>query len=129
MLKKRKTYLIICPRNKHFKNIIACSAECEYRFKCREYVNKIDLRMLEIYVEKHPNYKIIGELMPVKKTEKVLEKKTNAKKFWVMKSDKTIAEVNETEIINNPQKYIGKEIWERPPFKYEIVISLKKVKV
>jgi len=128
VLKKRKTYLIICPRNQQFKNIIACSAKCENHPFCKEYKAKIDLKILELYVEKHPEYKIIGELMPVKKAEKSVEKKKE-KKYWIMKADKTIAEVSEKDIINNPQRYLDKEIWERPPFKYELVISLKKVKV
>jgi hypothetical protein len=122
VITKRKKYLIICPKNKQFKNIIACAAGCPEHLKCKEYRLRISLETLELYVAKHPEYEIIGEIMAERKVQ------SNEKKYWIIKEDKTISEVAEKEIINNPQKFIGKEIWERPPFKYELVISLKKVK-
>lgn len=122
MVTKRKKYLIICPKNKQFKNIIACAADCSQHLQCKEYRIRISLETLELYVAKHPDYEIKGEIMVEKKVQ------TSETKFWIIKEDKTLMEVTEKEIINNPQKYIGKEIWEKPPFKYELVISLKKVK-
>ncbi|MCF7919635.1 MAG: hypothetical protein K9N06_06955 [Candidatus Cloacimonetes bacterium] len=59
------------------------------------------------------------------------EKKTvteKVKKYWVIDSEKKVVEVAEKEILDNPQEYIMKEIWDRPPFKYEVIIALKKVK-
>ena len=124
MIKKRKTYLIICPKNKQFKNIIACAAGCPEHLSCKEYRLRVRLEILELFVAKHPEYEIIGEIMPVKKTTK----KENEKTFWIVKDDKTVTEVSESEVIKNPQKYIDKEIWEKPPYKYQVVISLKRIK-
>lgn len=58
------------------------------------------------------------------------EKKSTqkVKKFWVLDSEKKVVEVEEKEIIDNPQAYIDKEIWDRPPYKYEVIIALKRVK-
>ena len=56
------------------------------------------------------------------------KKPTGVKKFWIVDEEKKVTEVSEKQIMNNPQNFIGKEIWQRPPFKYEIVISLKKIK-
>jgi len=56
------------------------------------------------------------------------KKATAEKMFWVINDDKTVVEVTETEIKSNPQEYITKEIWDRPPFRYEVLISLKKIK-
>jgi len=51
-----------------------------------------------------------------------------AKVFWVLDEDKKVIEVQEKEIMNNPQQYLDKEIWDKPPYKYEVVIALKRVK-
>ncbi len=87
-------------------------------------MEEISLELLQNYVEKFPDYKIVGEIMPTEK------KKTTAqvKKYWVINEDKTVEEVTEADIKNNPQEYITKEIWDRPPFRYEVLISLKKIK-
>jgi hypothetical protein len=122
VIARRKKYLIICPKNKQFKNIIACAAGCPEHLKCKEYRARISLETLELFVAKHPEYEIIGEIMAEKKVQR------NEKIYWIIKDDKTFVEVSEKEIIKNPQKYIGKEIWERPPYKYELVISLKRVR-
>lgn len=68
--------------------------------------------------------------MPAEKKKATADKKKvpAVKMYWVINDDKTVVEVTETEIRNNPQEYITKEIWDRPPFRYEVLISLKKIK-
>jgi len=111
---------IICPYTKQFQSLIVCAASCDK--KCAKYKEKITFDILNGYIEKHPDYKIIGELMVTKKTD------VKEKKFWVIKADKTFVEVTEKEIMNNPKEYLEKQIWEKPPYRYEVVISLKRIK-
>ncbi len=75
------------------------------------------------FVEKHPEYKLKGELMPAKKIAEPKEKK-----FWIVGSDKKITEVSEKEIMDNPQEYLKKKIWDKPTYKYEVIITLKRIK-
>ncbi|MBC8384408.1 MAG: hypothetical protein H8E57_02690 [Candidatus Cloacimonetes bacterium] len=119
--KKHNKNLIVCPRSKQFTNLIVCAAGCDER--CEIYRDSITLESLEKYVEEHPEYKIIGELMATKKAPVSKEKK-----FWVIQDDKSITEVTRTEIMDNPRDYLGKQIWEKPPYKYEVMISLKRIK-
>ncbi|PID29037.1 MAG: hypothetical protein CSB55_02920 [Candidatus Cloacimonadota bacterium] len=70
--------------------------------------------------------------MPVKKN--TASPKDSVKKFWILKEEegkdeKTVTVVTEDEIINNPLEYMNAEIWDCPPYKYELTVSLKKVKV
>ena len=74
------------------------------------------------FIEKHPDYILVGELMATK-TEKPKEPT-----FWVVTGDNQFQEVTESEIMKNPQNYIDKQIWQKPPFKFEVVITLRKVK-
>ena len=122
MRRIRNKNIVICPKTKQFTDLIACAAIC--KDKCSLYFDKIDIRVLEFFVEKHPEYIIVGEIMPKEKTKQ----KTNEKIYWVIDENKKILEVKESDIINNPQKYLEKEIWDKPPYKYEIVVALKKVK-
>ena len=112
--------LIICPKTKQFTSLVVCAASCKDR--CEIYLNSITLEILTKYVENHPEYKIVGELMVTKKTTEKKEKK-----FWIVTGD-TFVEVTEKEIMNNPKQYLKKQIWEKPPFRYKVVISLKKIK-
>lgn len=117
---KKNKNLIVCPQSKQFKDLIVCAATCD-KF-CSQYLQNIRLEILQEYVEQHPEYKLTGVIMAEKKsTQKV-------KKFWVLDSEKKVVEVEEKEIIDNPQAYIDKEIWDRPPYKYEVIIALKRVK-
>ncbi len=50
------------------------------------------------------------------------------KHYWILSEDNQVKEVPESEIMNNPREYLGKQIWDKPPFQYELVISLKRVK-
>ncbi len=50
------------------------------------------------------------------------------KKFWIVTGENQYIEVTEKEIMKNPQKYIKKQIWQKPPFRYEVVVTLKRVK-
>lgn len=118
---KSNKNLIICPRSKQFTDLVVCSVNCQYHCNCEEYKSKITIEQLESFIKNHPEYEIKGELMATKK-------QSVEKKFWIINKDKTITEVEEKEIINNPQEYVDKEIWERPPYKYELVISLKRVR-
>lgn len=120
MRRIRNKNIIICPRNKQFTDLVVCAANCKN--KCSLYFEKIDIHILEYFVLTHPDYIIVGEIMPKSKTN------SKEKIFWILDEEKRVTEVKESEIINNPQKYLDKEIWEKPPFRYEVVISLKKVK-
>ena len=116
--KKKKT-ILVCPLTRQFKDIIVCAANCET--KCKLYYSKVDIGILEKYVEKHKEYKIIGELMPTAKTKTL-------NKYWVMNDDNTFNEVSEKELMNNPKEYLDKKIFQKPPFSYQLVVSLKRVK-
>jgi hypothetical protein len=118
---KRNLNLVVCPQSKQFKDLVVCAASCE-RF-CDQYLSNIRLDILEKYVEEHPEYKITGVIMAGQKTPQ-----PKAKVFWVLDEDKKVIEVQEKEIMNNPQQYLDKEIWDKPPYKYEVVIALKRVK-
>ncbi len=122
MRRIRNKNIVICPRNKQFTDLVVCAASCNR--KCEIYFEKIDLKILEFFVLNHPEYVIIGEIMPKEKTKQT----KNEKIYWILDENKKVTEVKESEIISNPQKYLKNEIWDKPPFKYEIVIALKKVK-
>ena len=49
-------------------------------------------------------------------------------KFWIINAEKQVEEITEKEVMENPQKYLNVEIWDKPTFKYEVVIKLKKVR-
>lgn len=61
--------------------------------------------------------------MPAKKTAESKEKK-----FWVVGVDKKITEVSQKEIMDNPREYLDKKIWDKPTYKYEVIITLKRTK-
>lgn len=61
-------------------------------------------------------------------TVKDTNKKKKIKEYWVIGDEGTIEEVTEQEILDNPQQFFGKEIWDKPPNEYEIVIALKRKK-
>jgi len=115
--------LVICPKNKRHTDIIVCAASCEDRRYCREYRSKITDELLLDFIEKHPKYKLVGELMP---TGKTVNKGENI--YLVVSKDNQLEEVSEKEIMDNPQKYLQKQIWLKPPFHYELVVSLKRIK-
>lgn len=120
--KRKNPNLIICPKTKQFTDLVVCAASCDRRLQCKEYRQRISVETLEKFVEGHPEYKIIGELMAGKKVT------TKEKTFWVVNEDNTLQEVTEKEVMENPKEYINKQIWEKPPFKYEVVITLKRIK-
>jgi len=115
--------VIICPKSKQFTDIIVCAANCAENRYCEEYRKKISLDILLDFVEAHPNYKLIGELMATKET------KSKETKLWIMNKDNQVEEITEKEVLNNPQKYIKAQIWDKPTFKYEVIIKLKRVRV
>ena len=115
--------LIVCPRNRQYTDIIVCAANCDYKRFCKIYKEKISIEILLEFVEKHPDYKLVGEIMA---TEKVINK--GEKKFWVVSGENQFVEVTESEVMKNPQKYIKKQIWQKPSFKYEVIVTLKRVK-
>jgi hypothetical protein len=120
--KKRNDRLIVCPKTKQFTDIVVCAASCQNR--CSVYRMTITLEMLLKYIEEHPEYEIIGEIMPEKTKPKVKENK-----YWIVDDQNVVQEVSEKMIMKNPQEYLGKQIWQKPPFKYDLVITLKRVKV
>ena len=119
--KRLNKNLVICPRTKQFTDLIVCAASCQDR--CQIYRDSITLESLLEFVEQHPEYKIRGELMPAKKTVESKEKK-----FWIVGVDKKITEVSEKEIMDNPREYLDKKIWDKPTYKYEVIITLKRIK-
>jgi len=100
-----------------------CAASCEDRKFCKEYRNKITNELLLNFIEKHPKYKLVGELMP---TAKTVKKSENI--YLVVSKDNQVEEVPEKEIMDNPQNYLKKQIWLKPQFHYELVVSLKRIK-
>lgn len=119
--RKKNQGLIICPKNKQFADIVVCAAACAD--KCTLYKKNISYEMLVEYVENHPEYEIIGELMATTK-----KPQTKPQTYWIISEDNSVHEVSEKEIMNNPQDFLDKQIWQKPPFKYELVIALKRVK-
>ena len=121
-VKKRKNQnLVVCPKNRQFTDLVVCAASCDRKMKCEEYTSKITVEILVQYVEEHPEYEIIGEIMATKKTE-------SKKIFWVIDADKKVSEVTEAEVMNNPILYKDMEIWDKPPYKYEVIVTLRKKK-
>lgn len=116
---------LICPHTKRFESIFVCAINCQNR--CGLYLDNITLSILEEFVQQHPEYEIIGEIMPVKNV-KDTDKKKKVKEYWIVDEDDRIEEVTLEEILKNPQLFIGKEIWDKPPNEYEIVVALKRKK-
>ncbi|KQC11818.1 MAG: hypothetical protein APR54_02715 [Candidatus Cloacimonas sp. SDB] len=120
--KRRNNRLIVCPRTKQFTDIVVCAASCQNR--CAVYRETITIDMLLKFIEEHPEYEIIGEIMPVKTKATVKETR-----YWILDDQNVVQEVNEKEIMKNPQDFLNKQIFQKPPFKYDLVITLKRVKV
>lgn len=80
---------------------------------------------MEQFCKLHPEYEIIGEIMPDKKTKPPVKAE---KTFLIKNSDGAFLEVKENQIISNPKEYLGSEIWEKSPNQYELVISLRRKK-
>lgn len=120
---KENKNLIVCPKNKQYTDIVVCAANCPNKRYCSIYKEKISLEVLMSFIEKHPDYILIGELMPTKTS------KPKEPTFWIVNADNQLSEVTESEIMQNPQNYLDKQIWQKPPFKYEVIITLKKIKV
>ncbi len=119
---------IVCPKTKQFNSVFVCALKCKK--KCPLYYQSIKLEDLVQFVEKHPKYKIVGEIMAKKDiTPKETKKKVvQEKKFWIITGENEFKEVSEKEITENPMDYFKKQIWDKPPNQYEIVVSLKKIK-
>jgi len=119
---KNKTTLV-CPHNKRFESIFVCAINCPNR--CQQYLDNVDLAILEEFISLHPEYEIKGELMATTKTDSTAKK---VKHYWTIDDEGKVEEVSEQDIIDNPQEYFEKEIWDKPPYQYEIVIALKRKK-
>jgi len=120
---KENKNLVVCPKNRQYTDIIVCAATCDYRRFCKVYREKITLETLLEFIEKHPEYELVGELMAAEKA-----KKTKENTFWVVTGENQYEEVTEKEVMKNPQNYIDKQIWQKPPFRYEVVVTLKRIK-
>ncbi|MFA5498034.1 MAG: hypothetical protein WCX83_05885 [Candidatus Cloacimonas sp.] len=48
------------------------------------------------------------------------------KAFWILDNEGKVVEVIEQDIIDSPQDFLDKEIWDKPPNQYELVITLKR---
>lgn len=77
---------------------------------------------MENFVENNPNYELKGELMASKQIEK-------GKKLWILDKNDQIKEIDEKEVLENPKKYMDVQIWDKPTYKYELIIKLKRIRV
>ncbi len=114
--------MIICPKTKQFTDIIVCAANCTESQYCEVYKQKISLEILENFVENNPNYELKGELMASKQIAK-------GKKLWILDKNDQVKEIDEKEVLENPKKYMDVQIWDKPTYKYELIIKLKRVRV
>ncbi len=121
---KNKTTLI-CPLTRRFESIFVCALNCPDR--CQLYTDSISYDILSEFIELHPDYEIKGEIMPTKKKINDTDSK-KTKSYWILDEERKVVEVSEEEIINNPKDYFSREIWDKPPNQYEIVITLKRKK-
>jgi len=115
---------VICPITHQFKAVIVCAYDCKK--KCEEYKRNVTINTLERFVEKHPEYQLVGEVMAKAKSTKKIQ---TEKMFWIKDEEGKIQEVAESEIYANPKEYLDKEIFEKPLYEYEVVVSLKKKKL
>ncbi len=113
---------IICPRSRRFESIYVCAVNC--RKKCQKYKSNITIKALLDFVQNHPEYVIVGEIMPTKKVVSTKKEKM----YWVIEEENRFREVSEKELMENPIEFLNKQIWDCPPNEYELVISLKKKK-
>lgn len=115
---------LICRYTKRFESIFVCAINCSN--KCEQYLDNVNIAILEEFIQLYPDYEIKGEMMAVKKND--TEKKKTIKEYWIINEDNRVEEVSEKEILNNPQNYLDKQIWDKPPNQYEIVVALKRKK-
>ncbi|MEA1972384.1 MAG: hypothetical protein U9N34_03695 [Candidatus Cloacimonadota bacterium] len=113
---------VICPITHQFKAIIVCAYDC--KTKCELYQRNVTSKTLDIFIEKHPEYELIGELMP-----KAKKKSTAEKIFWIKDEEGKIQEVTENEVMKNPKEYLDKDIFDKPTYEYNVIISLKRKKL
>lgn len=119
--KPRPKKSVFCPLKLRFESLEVCAYEC--RHKCKAYAECVSLARLIRYTELHPEYEIVGELMA---KNEVVKKVKEGKLYWVIVEDNKFLEVAESEIIDNPQKFLGREIYDKPPVEYELVVALRK---
>ncbi|MCB5230653.1 MAG: hypothetical protein LHW55_03395 [Candidatus Cloacimonetes bacterium] len=114
---------LICPLTKRFESIYVCALNCKH--KCQLYIDSLHISVLEEYILQYPEYEIKGELMAVKKQTTSADTKKQ-KAFWILDNEGKVVEVIEQDIIDSPQDFLDKEIWDKPPNQYELVITLKR---
>jgi len=117
--------IILCRKSKRFENIIVCTSKCLNR--CDQYKKNFNIEIIKNYIINHPDYELKGVIMPVSKkaTETTITSKTE-KTYWFVTEEKQLLEVTESEVINNPAEYLGKEMYEKPKDQYEIVVMIRK---
>jgi hypothetical protein len=99
--------IVLCEKSKRFENIIVCTSKCLDR--CVQYKEKINIDLIKNYIINHPEYEMIGVIMPVSKNAN--EKKMNIKTekiYWFVTEENQIVEVTESEVIKNPAEYLNK---------------------
>jgi len=123
--------VILCHRKKQFANIIVCTTSCFDR--CESFFNQFDIEIIKNYIETHHDYELKGVIMPIPKNTtpvppKATQTSTTSKEklYWVITEENQYVEVTESEIINNPAQYFGKEMFEKPRDQYEVVVTIKK---
>ncbi|MDX9977558.1 MAG: hypothetical protein RBS16_05925 [Candidatus Cloacimonadales bacterium] len=120
---------IICHKTKRFESMIVCASNCMTR--CNLFKRFFNIKILLDFVEQHPEYEIIGEIMQeakgTKKTGKTAGKPQQKieKLFWVI-TEGNFVEVTESELLNNPIPYLDKLIVEKPRGEFELIVTLKK---
>lgn len=55
-----------------------------------------------------------------------MKKTAGEKVYWVVDDENRVIETQESSITGNPQEYLGKRIYDRPPAEYEIVVALRR---
>ena len=73
-----------------------------------------------------PSSKIATQTKIPQPKDTASKPETKEKIYWIITEDNQFAEVSESEIIQNPAEYIGKQMYEKPKDKYEIVVIIKK---
>jgi hypothetical protein len=121
--------IILCRKSKRFENLIVCTYQCFDR--CEQYWKQFDIELIKNYINNHPDYEMKGVIMPTNK--KVATKPAvvyapaeKQKLYWVITDENQYVEVTESDIINNPAEYIGKDMFEKPKDQYEVVVVIKK---
>ena len=72
---------------------------------------------------------VIGSIIGARILKDYKANTEKTRQAWIESRTMDLDEaVKESEVMKNPQNYIDKQIWQKPPFRYEVVITLKRIK-